>query len=97
MGIQIAVRCAKYGYPVCLFDIKPDVIKAAKKSVKDNIDVLGLMGTLKYKPHSVLSRLNFYTDLAAAVKESDLVFDIVFEKLELKRDVFNSIEKLVSL
>jgi 3-hydroxybutyryl-CoA dehydrogenase len=95
MGIQIAVRCAVHSYPVRLFDIKPEVIEAAKKAVKDNIDLLGLLGTLKDKPDTVVSRVTFHTDLAEAVKGSDLVFEIVPEKLELKREVFNQVEKLV--
>ena len=96
MGIQIAVRSAMHGYPVRLFDIKAEAIEAAKKAVKDNVDILGLLGTLIDKPDSVFSRLTFHTNLAEAVKGADLVFEIVPEKLELKREVFSQIEKLVS-
>jgi 3-hydroxybutyryl-CoA dehydrogenase len=96
MGIQIAVRSALYGYPVRLFDIKNEAVEAAKKGIGENIDLLNALGALKEKPESILGRLSYWTDLASAVKDTDLVCETVPEKLELKREVFSQVEKLVS-
>ena len=96
MGIQIAVRAAQHGYPVRIYDIKPEAVEAVQKAIRDNIGLLNLLGKLTDKPEAILARFSYHTDLASAVKDADLVCETVPEKLELKREVFSRIEKLVS-
>jgi len=96
MGIQIAVRASLHGYPVRIYDINPEAVEAVKKAIQDNIGLLNVLGTLTEKPESILGRFSYHNNLAAAVKDADLVCETVPEKLELKRDVFSQIEKLVS-
>ena len=73
MGIQIAVRAAQHGYPVRIYDIKPEAVEAVQKAIQDNIGLLNLLGKLTEKPETILGRFSYYTDLAAAVKDADLV------------------------
>lgn len=95
MGIQIAVRAGLHGYPVRMYDVQPEAVKAVEKAVRDNIEMLNALGALKEMPGDILGRFSYYTDLAEAVKAVDLVVESVPERLELKREVFSRVEKLV--
>jgi 3-hydroxybutyryl-CoA dehydrogenase len=97
MGIQIATRAALYGSQVRIYDVKKEALDKAAADIKLVIDVCSLDGEFKGDPAPIHQRLSCYTDLAEGLKGSDLVIEIVPERLDLKRQVFAQIDKLAPL
>jgi 3-hydroxybutyryl-CoA dehydrogenase len=96
MGIQIAVRAALHGSSVRIYDLKKEALDKAMNDIKLIIDVYSLEGAFKGDPGPVHKRLAYYSILADAVKDTDLIIEIVPERLELKKEVFTQLDKLAS-
>jgi 3-hydroxybutyryl-CoA dehydrogenase len=94
MGIQIATRAVLHGSSVRMYDLEKEALDKARNDLKLIIDVCSLEGEFKGDPGQYHKRLSFYTDLAEAVKDTDLIIEIVPERLELKREVFAQLDKL---
>jgi len=94
MGIQIAARAALYGSSIRVFDVKKEALDKAKADIRIVIDICSLEGEFKGDPGPVHQRVSYYTDLAEALKGSDLAIEIVPEKLDLKKEVFAQIDRL---
>ncbi len=109
MGAQIAAHLANAGIPALLLDIAPRELspdEAARglslgsPEVKNRIARAGLEAAKKAKPAAFTSadraRLvsvgNFDDDLAK-LKDCDLVVEAVVENLEIKRKLFERVEK----
>ncbi|MBN1574270.1 MAG: hypothetical protein JW984_13815 [Deltaproteobacteria bacterium] len=91
MGSQIASRAAVYGYDVRLFDIKKEVIEAARGTTKYHNDA-------HFAQHEGDSseadkRITFHEKLEDAVKDADLVIEAVAESVEVKRKVFSEMDE----
>jgi 3-hydroxybutyryl-CoA dehydrogenase len=94
MGIQIAVRAALHGSSVRIYDLKKEALDKAMNDIKLIIDVYSLEGEFKGDPGPVHKRFSYYSILADAVKDTDLIIEIVPERLELKKEVFAQLDKL---
>lgn len=90
LGAQIAFQTAYKGFAVTAYDINDDAVAKAEKFL--DYLVSRYLSDVKDATSETIaaarSRLNFVTDLAASVKDADLVIEAVPEKLELKRDVY---------
>ncbi len=91
MGCQIASRASVFGYTVRLFDVKEDMLNAAKVTTKAYTDMH--FGDKKDEAAAANARVSYHTTLADAVKGSDLAFEVVPENRELKKKVFAEMEK----
>ncbi|MDD3185510.1 MAG: 3-hydroxyacyl-CoA dehydrogenase family protein [Anaerostipes sp.] len=92
MGKGIAQVCTNIEeVEVCLYDVQevdiyPDIEK--------NFNQLGAKGVFsKEEIDERMSRIHFSTDLKEAAGEADLVFECVFENLELKQSIFKQLEE----
>ena len=94
LGGQIALQARVSGYEVTAFDPDPD---ALKKSLEKFMEV----DQSKVRPSPIrvelwpeaASQIRTFPTLADAVKEADLVIEVVPEELELKRKVWKEMDE----
>ncbi|KIO66788.1 3-hydroxybutyryl-CoA dehydrogenase [Caldibacillus thermoamylovorans] len=92
LGSQIAYQTAFHGFQVSVYDINDEALELAKERIK------------KLKPRyqedlkatqeevdAAYDRLSFYSDLAEAVKDADLVIEAVPERVEIKVDFYKKL------
>lgn len=93
MGKGIAQVCTNIpGVQVCLYDVNDvDVFTDIRKSFGMLVDK-GVFGNDEVEER--VSRIRFTTDLEDACKEVDLVFECVFENMELKQNIFAQLEDI---
>ena len=99
MGSGIAAQVANAGFPVTLLDIVPDgatnrnviadsAVRKMLKPVK-----LGSPAPLMHKKNAKLITTGNIDDNLDLIKDADLIIEVVLERLDVKHDVFNKIEK----
>ena len=109
MGAQIAAHLANAGIPTLLLDIVPGEPTAEEhargltlesKEVRDRVARAGLEAAKKAKPAAfftpsaaaLVTAGNFEDDLPR-IKDCDIVFEAVVENLDIKRRLFERVEK----
>ena len=93
MGHGIAQVFAQAGLQVALTDSDDQVRGAALKRIGGNLETcLGPSDPDRDRASATLGRITVAPDLAEAVADAGLVFEAVFEDLELKRQVLREIE-----
>jgi len=94
MGSGIAQRCAQHGLGVTMVDVDMDVVERGVARIEKNLSKGIEKGKLTEQDKaSVLSRLSTATSYDA-VSSADLVIESVLEDLEVKRSVFETIDRL---
>ena len=97
MGAQIAAHLANAGVRTTLLDIVPKgVDKSAKPAARNAVAAGALAQMLKAKPAPFMDRPfserlsvgNLEDDLETAVSKSDLVVEVVIERLDIKKPLF---------
>jgi enoyl-CoA hydratase / 3-hydroxyacyl-CoA dehydrogenase len=89
MGSGIAQAAAQAGYRVRLRDLNDGLLARGRSLIEKTLD--GAIQRKKSTPQKkadVLSRIEFTTDLAHAVRDAGLVIEAVFEEDSVKRDLF---------
>jgi 3-hydroxybutyryl-CoA dehydrogenase len=93
MGNGIAHVAAQSGKSVMLLDISEDVLTSAMATIGKNLDRQVKKGVLDEAGKAdVLGRIEIGTDLAAGVADVDLVVEAAPEKMELKRQIFATLD-----
>ena len=92
MGSGIAQVCAQAGVQVFLHDVSKDVLVKAIQNIDWSVGKFIEKGKLSEDRDSIMARIRLITDLNDG-KEVDLAIEAVYEKLELKQDVFKKIDK----
>jgi 3-hydroxybutyryl-CoA dehydrogenase len=95
MGNGIAQVCAQKGISVVLSDVSPEILDRAVKNIRWSVGKLVEKGKLNEEMETIMGRIRTSTGLEAA-SEVDLVIEAVFEKIEIKQEVFKKIDALVS-
>lgn len=92
MGLGIAQVCAMAGYKTLLFDVNADAVAEAFQQITHNLDKGIEKGKLttedKAKTLEKLHAVDNIRDLQA-----DLIIEAVLEKLEVKHQIFQTLEK----
>jgi 3-hydroxybutyryl-CoA dehydrogenase len=92
MGSGIAQVAAGAGWEVTLRDVTPQALERGLTGIRTSLDRFTQKGTITAEEaQASLARISTTTDLDAAA-EADLVVEAVFEKLELKQEVFAKLD-----
>ncbi len=95
MGSGIAQVCAQKGMEVLLYDLKEDILKRALDSISWSVGKFIQKGKLKEDKDTIIKRIKSVTELKEKV-EADIVIEAVFEKLDIKLEVFKRLDEIVS-
>jgi 3-hydroxybutyryl-CoA dehydrogenase len=95
MGTGIAQVCAQKGIAVVISDVSQEVLDKAVKNIRWSVSKFIEKGKVKEDLEAVMGRIKSSTDFGAAAGV-DLVIEAVFEKIEIKHEVFKKIDALVS-
>ena len=95
LGSQIAWQTAFKGFNVIVYDAFDTGIEASKSFHKQFADLFKTTrGASNKEIEQTLSRLDYTTDLAAAVKDADLISESVPENAEIKRGFYEALAKV---
>jgi 3-hydroxybutyryl-CoA dehydrogenase len=96
MGHGIALQCAISGYPVKLVDTSDMKLQSAIQNIKTTIELLNKMHkTEDLDEDQILNRISVGTDINIFY-DVDYLIEAVYEDLELKRGLLQSISAKVS-
>jgi 3-hydroxybutyryl-CoA dehydrogenase len=94
MGSGIAQVAAQAGWTVTLQDLDDAAVRRGRDAIGSSLDRFAAKGTLSTQEvGATLERITLTTDLDAAA-EADIVVEAVFEQLDVKREVFRSLDRI---
>lgn len=96
MGSGIAQVAATAGHSVVLFDTKAEALSLSKSKLTNVMDRLVEKGRLTSEEAQEIQKHISYADHLEALSESGIIIEAIIENLDIKKDVFSSIESLVS-
>ena len=95
MGSGIAQVSAQAGYEVVLRDLTDEALARGKDGIRASYGKFVSKGRLDAADaEAALGRITTTTDLDAAA-DADIVVEAVFEKAEVKQDLFRALDKIV--
>lgn len=93
MGNGIAHVFAQYGFNVSLVDISKEALDRGLGNISKNMDRQVAKGSLSQADKdAAIARISPSTDLAAGVKNADLVVEAATENVDLKLKIFRDID-----
>lgn len=95
MGHGIAASFALYGYQVAIYDCRVEALVHVKESIREELTLMAeeeFISADAIQP--TLDRIRTFSDLAAAVGNADYVIESVSEQLELKQNLFQSLDEV---
>ena len=92
MGSGIAQVCAQSGIQVFINDIGQEILDRALKNISWSVGKFIEKGKVKENLETVMGRIKTGTDFTAA-GQVDLAIEAVFEKLDLKQEVFRKLDE----
>ncbi len=94
MGHGIAQVAASSGFEVILQDISQEQLNRALKSMEKSLDKLIEKGKISEAKETILGRLKMTTDVTA-LKEANFIIEAVFENLEVKKQVLQTLDSFL--
>ncbi|PBC85095.1 MULTISPECIES: 3-hydroxyacyl-CoA dehydrogenase family protein [unclassified Streptomyces] len=95
MGAGIAQVSAQAGWDVVLRDVTDEALARGKGGIEASFEKFAAKGKLSAADaEQALARITTTTDLEA-VADADIVVEAVFERIDVKREIFQSLDKLV--
>jgi len=95
MGSGIAQVAAEAGYQVIMRDIEDRFVQNGFAIIRKNYErAIGKGKMTKEQSETILSRIKGIVDLAQAVEGADVVIEAVIENMELKRKVYQELDRL---
>jgi len=95
MGHGIAQVSATAGYNIVLRDIKQEFLDKAMEKIRWSLDKLVTKGKIsKEEGDEIYSRITPVVDLNDAVKDAELVIEVVPEIMDLKKQVYAELDKV---
>ncbi|MFJ4843854.1 MULTISPECIES: 3-hydroxyacyl-CoA dehydrogenase family protein [unclassified Streptomyces] len=94
MGSGIAQVSAQAGYEVVLRDITDEALARGRSGIEASYERFVAKGKLSAEEAAAsLGRITTTTDLDAAA-DADIVVEAVFEKIEVKQEIFRALDKI---
>lgn len=94
MGSGIAQAAAQAGWTVTMRDLDDAAVRRGLDAIRGSLDRFAAKGKLPAdEVPAVLARITPTTELDPAA-EADVVVEAVFERIEIKHEVFRSLDKL---
>ncbi|MFH8365532.1 3-hydroxyacyl-CoA dehydrogenase family protein [Streptomyces sp. NPDC018031] len=95
MGSGIAQVSAQAGYEVVLRDVTDEALARGRNGIQASYEKFVAKGKLAAEDaEQALARITTTTDLDA-VADADIVVEAVFEKIEVKQEIFRTLDGLV--
>ena len=93
MGSGIAQVCAQSGIQVFLNDLNEEAVEKALEDITWSVGKLIEKGKLLEDRDTVVERIQKCKDVSMAA-EADLAIEVVFEKLDLKQEIFRKLDEI---
>ncbi len=95
MGSGIAQVAAEAGYEVTMRDIEERFVQGGFNTIKKNYERAIAKGKMNQEQATKnLSKIQGAVDLAAAVKNADIIIEAVVENMDLKKQVYKDLDQL---
>ena len=95
MGSQIGLVCALAGYGVTVQDIDEAMLEKARGELRARMDRSVEKGRAERREvEAAFDRMDFATDLEGPASRADLVIEAAVEKLDVKREIFERLDRL---
>ena len=95
LGTQIGVLCARRGYSVNMHDVSEDALRSSEVAVDEYLRQWVEQGELSdEESNKVRVRISFKDNLEEAASNADIVIEAVVERLDIKREVFRTLDEL---
>lgn len=95
LGSQIAYQTAFHGFNVSIYDINDEAIERAKERINElKPKYQNDLNATQEEVDTAYGRLSFYTDLAKAVENADLMIEAVPEVVEIKTSFYKELAKV---
>ncbi|HHU6750996.1 TPA: 3-hydroxyacyl-CoA dehydrogenase [Staphylococcus pseudintermedius] len=96
LGSQIAFQTASGGFNVSLYDINDESLTAAKDRVeKIKPKFKEEMGVTEDEANTIADRITYYSDLAEATNDADLVIEVVPENHDIKENFYKQLREVL--
>ncbi|MEW6532540.1 MAG: 3-hydroxyacyl-CoA dehydrogenase NAD-binding domain-containing protein [Thermodesulfobacteriota bacterium] len=94
MGSQIGIVCAKAGFSTSMVDSSHEAVKRGLESIESFLKQQEKKGKIQPgEKDTILSRISAGTNLNEAVSDVDVVIEAVFEDIQAKKQVFESLDR----
>jgi 3-hydroxybutyryl-CoA dehydrogenase len=93
MGAGIAQVCARVGIRIFLNDVSQEILDQALKNIAWSLGKFIEKGKITENLETIMRRIRIGTDWAN-VPQVDLAIEAVFEKLELKQEIFKKLDEV---
>lgn len=95
MGSQIAIVCARAGFPTTAIEASPQRVEAGLKAVCRFLDGQVKKGKVEADARdATLARVSTNTDLEAGCRDADLVIEAIPEDIGLKKELFARLDQV---
>ncbi len=95
MGFGIAINFALWGYPTIMSDLSDKILQQSMKNVKSAMALFVEEGLVTRKrADDCVRRITTTTDLAKVAANSDFITEVIIERSEDKRELFNKLDEL---
>lgn len=95
MGKGIAYTSAISGFKVYLNDLNDEILEKSKKDIDELLDSSFQRGFLKEEKYEqAKENLIYEPNIEIAAKDADLVIEAVLEKIDLKIEVFQKLDRI---
>ena len=95
MGGGIAMSLANAGIPVTIIEMKQDALDRGLATIRNNYAATVSKGRLKQEDMDKRISLIKSSILLDAAKDADIVIEAVFERMDVKRDVFGKLDAIM--
>ncbi len=96
MGSGIAQVAATSGNKVIIYDTNADALKKSKENLNASLTKLVEKGKISETKKNEIIAITTYSNFLNNFKECNLIIEAIVEKLEIKKQVFSEVEKIVS-